>query len=393
MSNNPENEDSKPRENACHHERHISGIALKVYNLIWRLSKTSKSGSVSITNQRIAQLVGAKVGKRADHISRVKTALVRGGLLESLGVSRGSTNGTWRGGRYQAVSHEDWVEVKLSELGHSPCHPTPLQIKVSSVKPGGRAFRSKGRKKASLREPEVHTVAAEKQSRRVGREVHTDCVVGSTQGVRSGKYTQSVDFNSAVDVDFPKSGKSQSVDAKSVTAPGRAFKGEGTSSPLPCEPTPEKQQQQQSIWKRLDSEAWRALEPWGVGPDEGDELFHDRWRIAYIGAVEHWVRLRSRSNSPFFVDTASLDHFRNDAEVWRLLGVMDEVIEACKKRVINVPASFQEARNRAYAAVEVEWEKRKQCVAEQKRRLLEKYPEIATSDAATPEIARKSEEA
>jgi hypothetical protein len=41
---NNQQKTAKSHENACHHERHLSGIALKVYNLIWRLSKKSKSG-------------------------------------------------------------------------------------------------------------------------------------------------------------------------------------------------------------------------------------------------------------------------------------------------------------------------------------------------------------
>jgi len=88
------------RKNSCHHERHMSGIGLKVYNLFWRLSKKSKTCSIAITNQRIAKLIGARAGKRGDHITRVKTALVRDGWLEFQGVSKGSKTGTWGGGRY-----------------------------------------------------------------------------------------------------------------------------------------------------------------------------------------------------------------------------------------------------------------------------------------------------
>jgi hypothetical protein len=370
-------ENNKPQENACHHERHLSGIALKVYNLFWRLAKKSKSGSVSLTNQKIAKLIGAKASERADHITRVKTALVRGGLLEFLGVSRGPTNGTWRGGRYQPVSHEDWVEVKASELGYSPCHPTPLQIKVSSVKPGGRSFQRKAPKRAPLREPEVRTVAPEKRPHGAWQEVRADLRAGSTHGLRSGKYTQSVDFNPAVDVDFPQNGKSQSVDAKSAIAPSKAFKEEGTSSPLPCEPTPEKQQQQQSFWKSQQVEAWRVLERWGVGSDEGDELFRECWRIACLKAGERFSLLRSRTKVPRFVDMAeSLDHFR---DVGRLLEVMNEVIELCKKRVIDVPACFREAWSRVDTALEVEWQQKMHNLAEQKRKLLDKYSQPLAS--------------
>jgi hypothetical protein len=117
-------EKSSSRENSCHHERHLSGIALKVYNLFWRLGKKSGSGSLSLSNHKIAELIGARSdGKRADHITRVKIALVRAGLFEFLGVSRKSGTGNWRGGRYQAVPHNEWAEAKARELGHSPCGP------------------------------------------------------------------------------------------------------------------------------------------------------------------------------------------------------------------------------------------------------------------------------
>jgi hypothetical protein len=139
---------------------------------------------------------------------------------------------------------------------------------------------------------------------------------------------------------------------KSAAAPDRAFKEVGTSSPLP-EPTPQKQPKY--YLESLDLEAWRALETWGVGPDDGDELFRKCWGAAYISG-----------NAAMGVE--------------RLLGVMDEVIAFCKKRSIEVPASFREARSRVEAAVEAEWEKNKQRLAEMKRQFLEKYPEPAPSD-------------
>ena len=184
----------KSRSNSCHHERHLSGLALKIYNLHWRLSKNSKDGIVTMTNQRLAKLVGARVSERSDHISRVKTSLVRDGWLESLGVSKGSKTGTWAGGRYRAVSHEDWVELKTEELQRSPCHPVPVVNQVSSVKPGGRAYQQKSTPEVhTVKRPEVHTDVPAKSSRRVGLEVHTPCVGGSTSTVCSGKYTHSVD--------------------------------------------------------------------------------------------------------------------------------------------------------------------------------------------------------
>jgi hypothetical protein len=182
-------------KNSCHHERHLNGIALKVYNLHWRLSKRAKDGTVAITNPRIAKLVGVRPGKRADYISRVKTSLVRDGWLEFLGVSKGTRTGTWAGGRYRPVSHEDWVECKTAELGHSPCHPKPLLNQVSLVKPGGRAYQQKAAEVHTVKRAEVHTAVTQKRSHRVGSEVRTDCVVGSTRTVCSGKYTQSVDFS------------------------------------------------------------------------------------------------------------------------------------------------------------------------------------------------------
>jgi len=63
---------------ACHHERHLSGNALKIYNLLWRLCKKSRTGTVALSNRRIAQLIEARCdGKRADYITRIKMALAR----------------------------------------------------------------------------------------------------------------------------------------------------------------------------------------------------------------------------------------------------------------------------------------------------------------------------
>jgi|HubBroStandDraft_6_1064221.scaffolds.fasta_scaffold02211_2 hypothetical protein len=190
------------RKNSCHHERHMSGIGLKVYNLFWRLSKKSKTCSIAITNQRIAKLIGARAGKRGDHITRVKTALVRDGWLEFQGVSKGSKTGTWGGGRYVPISHQEWSESKTTELGHSPCDPHPVQVKVSKVKPGGRAYKSKRLESnaadvAEVRTDtalEVRTVKGDEHAHRAGPEVRTDLVVGSTSTVRGGKYAQSVDL-------------------------------------------------------------------------------------------------------------------------------------------------------------------------------------------------------
>jgi hypothetical protein len=316
-------EDSKARENRCHHERHLSGIALKVYNLFWRLSKKSKTGSISITNQRIAQLIGAKASERADHITRVKTALVRGGLFEFLGVSRGSKSGTWRGGRYQPVSHEDWAEMKMSELGHSPCHPAPLQIKVSEVKPGGRSFQRKGQKKAPLGGPEVRTVAGEKQSRGAGQEVRTDCVVGSTHGLRRGKYAQSVDFEPAVDVDVPRSGNrtssSQSTQ-KSAAASSKAFKGEGTSSPLPS-PTPlrkptNRNTNQLGAWRGMGStRAEIALQLERRGETIADYLA-DRARARCRQSAEYEKYLDERNVDRLW-EMGQISYYKNSGSIRR----------------------------------------------------------------------------
>src|SRR5580700_9467161 len=182
------------RKNSCHHERHMSGIGLKVYNLFWRLSKKSKTCSIAITNQRIAKLIGARAGKRGDHITRVKTALVRDGWLEFQGVSKGSKTGTWGGGRYVPISHNEWSESKAIELGHSPCDPEPVQVQVSKVKPGGRAYKRKRPDATDAvevrtdEEAEVRTAKGDDQSSRAGWEVRTDLVVGSTRTVRGGKY-------------------------------------------------------------------------------------------------------------------------------------------------------------------------------------------------------------
>lgn len=173
---------SKPQEKACHHERHMTGIVHKVYNLVWRMQKKS-GGSVSLTNQRIAKLIHAG---SAQHVSRAKTVLARAGLFKYLGKSRNSVTGNWNGGRYQAVAHNEWAEMKAKELGHSPCRPDPLQVKVSNVHPGGKAFQSMRRKAVG-------------HSGYTG-EGHTAHVAGRTHGACPSKDIQSVDFNPSVDV-------------------------------------------------------------------------------------------------------------------------------------------------------------------------------------------------
>lgn len=196
------------RESSCHHERHLNGIALKIYNLLWRLSKKSKGGSIAITNRRIAKLVGARQaseGKKTDYITRCKMALTRDGWLEFLGVSKGTKTGTWAGGRYQAIPHSKWVEGKMTELGQSPCHP-PVMTKVSSIHPGGRGLKKKGKKTSTsdTREArtvdtrEARTVPVEKRSHRAGEEARTVSVVGSTRTVRARKHAQSVDFSTGL---------------------------------------------------------------------------------------------------------------------------------------------------------------------------------------------------
>lgn len=177
---------SEKRTASCHHERHMSGIALKVYNFFWRMGKKTKDGSVAITNQRLAKSVGLQVsgpkvsasGKTrpvAIYLSRVKGAHVRAGWLVFLGVCKGSKSGTWTGGRYRAVSHEEWAEVKAKGLGHSPCHPQPLQIKVSDVHPGGRSLQSKKRAEGqTVAVKNGHTVCTWKDKHRLHLEGQTD---------------------------------------------------------------------------------------------------------------------------------------------------------------------------------------------------------------------------
>jgi hypothetical protein len=173
-------EKSKTRPSSCHHERHLNGVALKIYNMMWRLAKQSKTDSVAMTNQRIAKCIGAVSSKRADYITRAKMPLCRDGWLEFLGVSKGARAGTWSGGRYRAVSHEEWAENKAAKLGGSPCNPQPLQTKVSTIHPGGRAYqmrlKNEDLRKAEARtvkQVEARTVKPEKESYRACEEART----------------------------------------------------------------------------------------------------------------------------------------------------------------------------------------------------------------------------
>jgi len=47
------------RKKSCHHERHLNGIVLKIYNLFWRMGKKAEGGWVTISNRQIAKLIGA----------------------------------------------------------------------------------------------------------------------------------------------------------------------------------------------------------------------------------------------------------------------------------------------------------------------------------------------
>jgi hypothetical protein len=176
---------------SCHHERHLRGNALKIYNLFWRLGK--KSDSVAMTNDRIARCIGAVVSERSDSITRTKTALRREGWLEFIEISKGAKSGTWGGARYRAISHEVWAEMRLAEDGISPCFPEPRQVQVSQTHPGGRRYqRQPGARTANSLE--ARTVDSEKQSHRACAEARTDLLPGSTHTVRARKHAHSVDF-------------------------------------------------------------------------------------------------------------------------------------------------------------------------------------------------------
>jgi len=220
---------------SCHHERHMSGVALKIYNLFWRLSKKSETRTISITNSRIAELIGARCqGKRADYIARSKMALVRAGWLKFDGVSKSSATGTWQGGRYAVVSHEEWANRKSLLLDCSPCQPKPLTVSVAAVHPGGMSYR-----KRHLRSTEAHTAydgATNKSAtNRACVEAHTDLQHGSTHRACASQHTQSVDFESSVDI--------HTVDATAVMPPvamnEMTISPDGTSTARTAKPSEE----------------------------------------------------------------------------------------------------------------------------------------------------------
>jgi hypothetical protein len=144
----------EPSAGSCHHERHLSGNALKIYNLFWRLGK--KSDSVAMTNGRIARCIGAVVSERSDSITRTKTALRREGWLEFIEICKGAKSGTWGGARYRAISHEDWAEMRLAQDGISPCFPKPRQVQVSQTHPGGRSYKKQPEAR-TVKSPEART--------------------------------------------------------------------------------------------------------------------------------------------------------------------------------------------------------------------------------------------
>jgi hypothetical protein len=361
MENNKATAPPASRENSCHHERHLNGIALKVYNLFWRLSKKSKGGSMAITNRRIAKLIGARCdGKRADYITRVKTALVSDGWFEFLGVSKGTKSGAWMGGRYGPFSHSEWAEKKAQKLGHSCCHPYPLQTKVSSSHPGGRVFSSKSRKEGLEARTVISAEARTATLHRACGETRTDLLPGSTRTLRVGKHAHSVDFSTG-DLRSRRTvqvtqGVIPPVPPQNAPSPVGDYKGGGF--PLPSEPTPQENPRTPAnlgeVWAQREREAWKALEPWGVNPDAGDPPFRRQWGGAYY------------------------THKAANGTSW-LLAAMDEIVQLRTRRALEVPEWFQEARGRVEKAANAEWEGRKRILAEQNRQLREKYPEAGIS--------------
>jgi hypothetical protein len=195
----------------CHHERHLSGTALKIYNLIWRLGKKSKDGIVWRTNNQIARMIGARVAtgryggihhlpKVQRHIERTKTLLVRAGLLEYFGRRREAKTGTWGAAGYRSVAHEDWATNMSEQLGQSTCYPEPLQIKVSNINPGGRRYVRKTQRRMS---PDNDAAIGTSGASTIGTsgvaEMYNPQVPGSTSTTGTGKYAQSVDFKPPVD--------------------------------------------------------------------------------------------------------------------------------------------------------------------------------------------------
>ncbi len=153
----PSKEPHIPERVSCHHERHMSGIVLKVYNLFWRLAKQSEDRTVSLTNRKIAELVNARhVGRKraGGYITRVKTALVREGWLEPFGRRQNSNTGCWIGARYRPVSHEEWIQRQIAKTGVHPCAEgvRTVTVRTSVCAP----MRSRGY--ASLRTQNYSTV-------------------------------------------------------------------------------------------------------------------------------------------------------------------------------------------------------------------------------------------
>lgn len=199
-------------------------------------------------------LIGQRCkGKRSQHISRAKTALVRAGWLRFEGVSKSSATGTWQGGRYAVISHEEWAKRKSFLLGRSPCQPEPETVSVAAIHPGGMSYR-----KRNLQSTEGHTASGVQNlppgKNRVCFEGHTDLQHGRTHGLCPSKDTQSVDFESSGDI--------QTVDATAVMPPVAirlaAIADEpkvnppGQEKPEPSEGDPESDRMQDSY------ESWLA---------------------------------------------------------------------------------------------------------------------------------------
>jgi hypothetical protein len=150
---------------SCHHERHMSGVVLKVYNLFYRMAKKTPDGSVSFSNPVIARMIngGDRGGQRSgNYLSRVKTALVRAGLFEPLGVRKNKQTGIWMGGRYIPVPHNEWAKNQTKTLGHSPCFPRPVIVRVekNNSPSTSKTTSSKQKDAVAPSAPGIHTPCA-----------------------------------------------------------------------------------------------------------------------------------------------------------------------------------------------------------------------------------------
>ncbi len=278
---------------SCHHERHMSGIVLKVYNLFYRMAKQSPDGSISLSNPLIARLIngGGQDGKRpGNYISRVKTTLVRAGLFISLGKRKNKQTGAWLGGRYVPVSHKEWAEIYTKKVGRSPCSPIPIFITVEKHLP-----------------PCTRRGTQSRDQRSVG-----PCAPAGTHTVHTQEYAPVRTPNCAQSVDsFQGAAAPRRREEQASRSNGESPLNENGRGFSPSKPSPESKK---SLGDLVRQRSWELLE---IDPCSVSKEFRHLWEWHASAALGD-----------------------------RITGVIRQALETARQRKIQVPKEFLIAKQR-----------------------------------------------